>query len=67
MQRETEMLFESIVLEDRSSLDLLTSDYTFVNERLARHYGIPGIYGDQMLRVKVQDDYRRGILVHASI
>jgi hypothetical protein len=67
MQRETEMLFESIVLEDRSALDLLTADYTFMNERLARHYGVPGVYGDQMRRVKVTQDYRRGILGHASI
>ena len=44
-QRETEMLFESIMREDRSVLDLLDADYTFVNERLARHYGIPNVYG----------------------
>jgi len=67
LKRETEMLFESIVLEDRSALDLLTSNYTFVNERLAKHYGIPGIYGDQMRRVTVKDDYRKGLLGHGSI
>jgi hypothetical protein len=67
MKRETEMLFESIVLEDRSALDLLTANYTFVNERLAKHYEIPGIYGDQMRRVTVNDDYRRGLLGHGSI
>ena len=44
-QRETELFFGSIVREDRSILDLLTADYTFVNERLAKHYGIPNIYG----------------------
>jgi hypothetical protein len=67
MQRETEMLFESIVLEDRSALTLLDADYTFVNERLARHYGIPNIYGSQFRRVPVTEDARRGILGHGSI
>jgi hypothetical protein len=61
------MLFESIVLEDRTALDLLTANYTFVNERVAKHYGIPGIYGDQMRRVTVKEDYRKGILGHGSI
>jgi mono/diheme cytochrome c family protein len=67
LQRETELLFESIVLEDRSVLDLLNADYTFVNERLARHYGIPNIYGDQFRRVAVRDDFRKGLLGHGSI
>jgi hypothetical protein len=67
LKRETEMLFESIVLEDRTALDLLTANYTFVNERLAKHYGIPGIYGDQMRRVTLKDDYRRGLLGQGSI
>jgi hypothetical protein len=67
MLRETELLFESIVLEDRSVLDLLTADYTFLNERLARHYGIPGVYGDQFRRVEVRDDFRKGLLGHGSI
>jgi Protein of unknown function (DUF1592)/Protein of unknown function (DUF1588)/Protein of unknown function (DUF1595)/Protein of unknown function (DUF1587)/Protein of unknown function (DUF1585)/Planctomycete cytochrome C len=67
MTRETEMLFESIVLGDRSALDLLTADYTFVNERLAKHYGMPGIYGDQMRRVTITDDYRKGLLGQGSI
>jgi hypothetical protein len=67
LKRETEMLFESIVLEDRTALDLLTANYTFVNERLAKHYGIPGIYGDQMRRIAVKDDYRRGLLGQGSI
>ena len=53
LQRETELLFESIMREDRSVLDLLTADYTFVNERLARHYGIPNVYGTQFRRVPV--------------
>jgi ankyrin repeat protein len=50
-QRETELFFESILNEDRSVLDLLTADYTFLNERLARHYGIAGIYGSQFRRL----------------
>jgi mono/diheme cytochrome c family protein len=67
LQRETEMLFESVVIEDRSVLDLLDADYTFLNERLARHYGVPNIYGDQYRRVRVKDDYRRGLLGQASV
>jgi mono/diheme cytochrome c family protein len=67
LQRETELLFESIVLEDRSVLDLLNADYTFVNERLARHYGLENIYGDQFRRVAVRDDFRKGLLGHGSI
>jgi len=67
MQRETEMLFESIILEDRSAIDLLTADYTFLNERLAKHYGVTNIYGTQFRRVPVANDARRGMLGHASI
>ena len=67
LQRETELFFESVMAEDRSILDLLTADYTFLNERLARHYGIPGIYGDRFRRVAVTDDARRGILGHGSL
>jgi hypothetical protein len=67
LQRETEMLFESVVLEDRSALDLLRADYTFVNERLARHYGIPNVYGNQFRRVPVRDEYRKGLLGQGSI
>ena len=67
MRRETELLFESIVREDRSVLDLLRADYTFLDERLARHYGVPGIYGSHFRRVAVKDDPRRGLLGHASI
>jgi Protein of unknown function (DUF1592)/Protein of unknown function (DUF1588)/Protein of unknown function (DUF1585)/Protein of unknown function (DUF1587)/Protein of unknown function (DUF1595)/Planctomycete cytochrome C len=66
-RRETELLFESIVQEDRSALDLLTANYTFVNERLARHYGIPDIYGSRFRRVAVTDDARRGLLGQGSI
>jgi cytochrome c551/c552 len=66
-QRETEMLFASIQHEDRSVLDLLDADYTFVNERLARHYGIPGIYGPDFRRVPVPSDARRGLLGQGSM
>ena len=66
-QRETELLFESVMREDRSVVDLLRADYTFVNERLARHYGIPNVYGSQFRRVPVTDDARKGLLGHGSI
>jgi mono/diheme cytochrome c family protein len=67
LKRETELLFENIVLEDRGILELLDANYTFVNERLARHYGIPNIYGDQFRRVNVPGDYRRGLLGQGSV
>jgi hypothetical protein len=66
-RRETELLFESILREDRSALDLLRADYTFVNERLARHYEIPNVYGSRFRRVPVADDARRGLLGHGSV
>jgi len=66
-RRETELLVDSIIREDRSVLDLLTADYTFVNERLARHYGIPDVYGSHFRRVPVTDDARRGLLGHGSM
>jgi mono/diheme cytochrome c family protein len=61
-QRETELFVESIVREDRSALDLLSADYTFVNERLARHYKMRGVYGSHFRRVPVTDEARRGLL-----
>ncbi|MBZ5632259.1 MAG: DUF1592 domain-containing protein [Acidobacteriia bacterium] len=67
MRQETKLFFESIQREDRSVLDLLSADYTFVNERLAKHYGIPNIYGSQFRRVPVTDPARRGLLGQASI
>ena len=68
LRRETELFFESIVREDRSALDLLTADYTFVNERLAKHYGMPGIYGSHFRRVALPPDSPRGgLLGHGSI
>ena len=66
-RRETEMLFASIVRENRSALTLLDADYTFVNERLAKHYGIPGVYGSRFRRVPVTDPNRRGLLGHGSL
>jgi hypothetical protein len=64
--RETELLVDAIVREDLSILRLLDADFTFVDERLARHYGIPGIYGEQFRRVAMTDPARRGILGHGS-
>jgi hypothetical protein len=66
-RRETELFFRSVVREDRNVLDLMTADYTFVNERLAKHYGLPGIYGSQFRRVTLTDDNRRGLLGKGSI
>ncbi|HWF08423.1 MAG TPA: DUF1592 domain-containing protein [Bryobacteraceae bacterium] len=67
MKRETELFFGSIIAENRSVLDLLNADYTFVNERLARHYGIPNIYGTDFRRVTITDENRRGLLGQGSI
>ena len=67
MKRETAMFFNNLVQEDRSALELYTADYTFVNERLARHYGIPGVVGPQFQRVDYPDANRRGVLGHGSV
>lgn len=67
MRRETELLFTSLLREDRSIVDLLDADYTFVDERLARHYGIPNIQGSRFRRVTIKDESRRGLLGQASI
>ena len=67
MRRETELLFEHLVREDRSLFELLTADYTFVNERLARHYGIAGVAGTRFRKVAYPDESRRGVLGHGSI
>ncbi len=67
MRRETELFFQSIVREDHGVLDLLNADYTFVNDRLAKHYGIPNIYGSQFRRVKITDQNRQGLLGQASV
>ena len=65
-RRETELLFETIVRENRSILDLIDADYTFVDERLARHYGIPNIRGSRFRRVTLEGSARRGLLGHGS-
>ncbi|NNE37398.1 MAG: DUF1592 domain-containing protein [Gammaproteobacteria bacterium] len=67
MQRETEMLFESMLREDQSIVNILDSDYTFLNERLARHYEIKGIFGPEFRKVKITDDRRKGLLGQGSI
>ena len=66
-RRETELFFESIVREDRSVLELLEADYTFVNDRLAQHYGIPEIRGSHFRRIAVTDNHRGGLLGQGSI
>ena len=68
MRRETELFVEDVVRENRSVTELLTANYTFVNERLAKHYGISNIYGDHFRRVMLPDGTaRRGLLGHASV
>jgi hypothetical protein len=66
-RRETELLFDSIVREDRSVFELLTADYTFVNERVARHYGLPKVSGSAFRRVDLSATPRRGLLGHGSV
>jgi hypothetical protein len=68
MQRETELLVDSVIRENRGVMELLTADYTFLNERLAQHYNIPGIQGSHFRRIQLPaDSPRRGLLGHASI
>jgi hypothetical protein len=67
LEQETELLVDSTLREDRSIVDLLTADYTFVNQRLAEHYGIKGVYGSEFRRVAVEDPNRQGLLGQASI
>jgi hypothetical protein len=68
MRRETELLFEHVMREDKSVLELISADYTFLNERIARHYSLPGIHGDRFRKVKLDESGSRGgILRHASI
>ena len=67
-RQETELFFDSVLREDRSVLDLLNADYTFLNERLGKHYGIPGIYGSRLRRVELAEDSKRGgLLRHGSL
>jgi hypothetical protein len=65
--KETELFFESMIRDDRSLLDLLTADYTFLNERLARHYGISGVHGTEFRRVTVTNEERKGLLGKGSV
>ena len=65
-RRETELFFGSILRENSSVLDFITADYTFVNERLAKHYGFPNVYGSQFRRVHIPDENRRGLLGQGS-
>jgi hypothetical protein len=67
LRKETELVLESTLREDRSVADLLNTDYTFVNQRLAEHYGIKGVYGSEFRRIAVTDPKRQGLLGHASI
>jgi hypothetical protein len=67
MRRETELFFNNLVREDRSVLELYEADYTFANERLARHYGFPGVAGSYFRRVEYPDDTRRGLFGHGSV
>jgi hypothetical protein len=67
MRRETELLFHHLVRNDRSLLEFFTADYTFVNERLARHYDLPGVAGSEFRPVKYTGDQRRGVLGHGSV
>jgi hypothetical protein len=66
-RKETELLFASVLRENRSVLDLLRADYTFLDERLARHYGIEGVYGSNMRQVALIQEERRGLLGQGSI
>ena len=67
MRRETEMFFAHLVQDDRSLMDLYQADYTFLNERLAHHYGVPGVAGRHFRRVEYPDDTRRGVFGHGSV
>ncbi len=67
MHRETELFFNHLVRENRDALELFDADYTFVNERLARHYAMTGVTGDQFRRVEYQDGVRSGLLGHGSV
>lgn len=64
---ETKLFFESVMREDRNILDLMTADYTFLNERVARHYGVPGVYGAHFRRVQLDDETRWGLLGKGSV
>ena len=67
MQKETELFFANVMRDDRSLLDFIDADYTFLNERLARHYGIPGVKGEAFRKVALTDGIRGGVLTQASV
>ena len=67
MQKESELFFASVMREDRSILDFLDCDYTFLNERLARHYGVPGVAGEAFRLVRLKDGHRGGLITQASV
>ena len=67
MRRETEIFFDSLMREDRGAMDILTANFTYVDERLAKHYGIPNVVGPRFRRVAVTDENRMGVLGHGSI
>ena len=67
MRRETELLFDSIVRNDGNVMEVVTADYTFVDQRLAEHYGLPGVIGNRFRRVAVADEARRGLRGHSSV
>lgn len=67
MRRETELFFETLIREDRSVLEMIDADFTFLNERLARHYGIEGVEGDKFRRVQLEDRTRGGVLTQGSV
>jgi hypothetical protein len=67
LKRETETFFDHLIRENQPVLDLLTADYTFLNERLAKYYGIPNVKGDKLQKVSLQDSPRGGVLTHASL
>ena len=65
--KETHLLFQHMVQEDKGVLDLFNANYTYINERVAQHYGIPGVYGEEFRKVMYPNDLRRGIFGHGSI
>jgi len=67
MRRETELFFEALIREDRSLLELIDADFTFLNERLAQHYGIEGVKGENFRRVQLEDPVRGGVITQASV
>ncbi len=67
MRRETEVFFDQLVRQDRSLLELLSADYSYINDRLAQHYGIPGVVGDKLRKVSYPGEERKGILGHGSV